>query len=156
MSAPHPRPYKRRMWDYKVADVSSIREFLMNIDCYFESGDLEPNLMVDKFTEIILSVVAENVPNRVITVNEKDPPWITKEVKTAVRRKHRDEKIRDEAIVLLLKLIYTNCLEKGVYPNLWEKANVPFHRFTKKKAVNKRKIIGQSRFYQSVASCLKK
>ena len=29
------------------------------------------------------------VPNRVITVNENDPPWITKEVKTAIRRKHR-------------------------------------------------------------------
>ena len=37
-------------------------------------------------------------------------------------------KICDEAIVLPLKLIYTNCLEKGVYPNLWKKANVlPIH-----------------------------
>ena len=44
-------PYKRRMWDYKVADVLSIRESLMNIDWYFEFGDLEPNRMVDKFTE---------------------------------------------------------------------------------------------------------
>ena len=76
------------MSDYKVADVSSIRESLMNIDWYFEFGDLEPNLMVDKFTEIILSIIADNVPNRVITVNEKDPPWITKEVKTAIRHKH--------------------------------------------------------------------
>ena len=25
----------------------------------------------------------------VIIVNEKDPPWMTKEVKTAIRRKHR-------------------------------------------------------------------
>ena len=37
-------------------------------------------------------------------------------------------KICDEAIVLPLKLIYTTFLEKGVYPNLWEKANVlPIH-----------------------------
>ena len=33
-------------------------------------------------------------------------------------------KVCDEAIVLPLKLICTNCLEKGVYPNLWKKANV--------------------------------
>ena len=33
-------------------------------------------------------------------------------------------KICVEAIVLPLKLIYTNCLEKGVCPNLWKKANV--------------------------------
>ena len=38
-------------------------------------------------------------------------------------------KICDGAIVFLLKLIYTNCLEKGVYLNLWEKANVlPIHK----------------------------
>ena len=43
-------------------------------------------------------------------------------------------KICDEAILLPLKLIYTNCLEKGVYRNLWKKANIlPIH---KKKAVN--------------------
>ena len=77
------------MWDYKVADVLPIRESLMNIDWYLEFGDLEPNVMVDKFTEIILSIIAENVPDTVITVNEKDPPWITNEVKTAIRRKHR-------------------------------------------------------------------
>ena len=86
VTIPHPPPYKRRMWDYKVADVLSIRESLMNIDWYLEFGDL---VMVDKFTEIILSIIAENIPNLVITVNEKDPPWKTKEIKTVIRRKHR-------------------------------------------------------------------
>ena len=80
------------MWDYKVDDVLPIRESLMNIDWYLEFGDLKLNVMVNKFTEIILSIIAENVPNRVITVNEKDPPWITKKVKTAIRRKHRIHK----------------------------------------------------------------
>ena len=74
VSIPHPPPYKRRMRDYKVADVLPIRESLMNIDWYLEFGGHEPNVMVDKFTEVILSIIAENVPNRVITVNEKDHP----------------------------------------------------------------------------------
>ena len=81
VSVPHPPPYKQRMWDYKVADVLPICESLRNINWYLEFGDLEPTVMVDKFTEIILSIIAENVPNRVITVNEKDPLWITKEIK---------------------------------------------------------------------------
>ena len=109
VSVPHPPPYKRRMWDYKVADVSSIRESLMNIDRYFEFGDLEPNLMVEKFTEIILSIIAENVPNRVITINEKDPPWITKEVKTAIRRKHR---------------IYNKYIKRGSKQEDWEQVRI--------------------------------
>ena len=38
-------------------------------------------------------------------------------------------RICDEAVVLPLKLIYTDCLEKGVYPKLREKANVlPIHK----------------------------
>ena len=68
MSVPHPLPYKRRMWDYKVVDVSSICQSVMNIDWHFEFGDLEPNLIVDKFTEIILRIITQNVRNRVITV----------------------------------------------------------------------------------------
>ena len=44
-------------------------------------------------------------------------------------------KICDEAIVLPLKLIYTNCLEKGVNPNLWKRANVSTDS-QKKKAAN--------------------
>ena len=76
------------MWGYKVADVLPIHESLMSIDWYLEFCDLQSNIMVDKFTEIILSIIAKNVPNRVITVNGKDPPWITKEITTAIRCKH--------------------------------------------------------------------
>ena len=61
--------------------------------------------MVEKFTEIILSIIAVNVPNRDITINEKDPPWITKEVKTAIRRKHR---------------IYNKYIKRGSKQEDWE------------------------------------
>ena len=38
-------------------------------------------------------------------------------------------RICDEASVLPLKHIHTNCLKKGVYPNLWKKANIlPIHK----------------------------
>ena len=46
-------------------------------------------------------------------------------------------KICDKAIALPLKLIYTNCLEKGVYPNLWKKANVlPIHKKESRQLMN--------------------
>ena len=109
VSVPHPPPYKRRMWDYKLADVLPIRESLMNIDCYLEFGYLEPNVMVDKFTEVIFSIIAENVPNRVTTVNESDPPWITKEIKPAIRRKHR---------------IYNKYLKRGSKQEDWEQVRI--------------------------------
>ena len=109
VSVPHPPPYKRRLWDHKIADDLSIRKSLMNIDQYLEFSDLEPNVMVDKFTEIILSIIAESVPNRVISVNEKDPIWITKEVKTAIKRKHR---------------IYNKYIKGGSKQEDWEQVGI--------------------------------
>ena len=49
-------------------------------------------------------------------------------------------RICDEAIVLPLKLIYTNCLEKGVYPNLWQKANERFTDSQKRKPSTSEKL----------------
>ena len=45
--------------------------------------------MVDIFTDTLFSVISSNIPNKVIKCNDKDPPWITPEVKTAIKRKHR-------------------------------------------------------------------
>ena len=65
--------------------------------------------MVDKFTKIILSIIAENVPNRVINVNVKDPPCITKEVKTAIRSKHH---------------IYNKYIKRGSKQEDWEQVRI--------------------------------
>ena len=68
----------------------------MNIDWDFELGNLQPDLMVDKFTEI-----------KLMQHYEKDPPWISM------------LNICDEAIVLSSKVS-----RKGVYFNLWKKASM--------------------------------
>ena len=153
VSVPHPPPYKRRMWDYKVADVLPIHESLMNIDWDLEFGDLEPNVMADKFTEIILSIIAENGLNRVITVNERDPPWITKEIKTAIRCKH---------------CIYNKYIKRGSKQEDWEQVRIVRNQTThliddaKKnyfKSLGKNLTdpnTGIKAYWQSIKKCLNK
>ena len=41
------------------------------------------------FTQILVSTVTKNIPNKVIKIENKDPPWITPGLKTAIKRKHR-------------------------------------------------------------------
>ena len=45
--------------------------------------------MADIFTNITFSILSENIPSKIIKCNDKDPPWITNELKTAIKRKHR-------------------------------------------------------------------
>ena len=45
--------------------------------------------MVDIFTDTLFSVFSSHIPNEIITCNDKDPPWITPELKSAIRRRHR-------------------------------------------------------------------
>ena len=45
--------------------------------------------MTQIFSENFLDVMSRNIPNKVITCNDKDAPWITNEVKTAIKRNAR-------------------------------------------------------------------
>ena len=55
--------------------------------------DLLYNLNVNEkslvFTAVFLGIVAKHISNKVITINEKDAPWVTSEVKTAITRNSR-------------------------------------------------------------------
>ena len=44
---------------------------------------------MSEFTSTIMGVMSRFIPNKIITCNDKDPPWITPEIKTAIKRKHR-------------------------------------------------------------------
>ena len=46
-------------------------------------------MMTETFTKTVLEIIKSTIPNKIITCNDKDPPWTTPEVKTAIKRKHR-------------------------------------------------------------------
>ena len=89
MSTPAPPPYKRTIWDYAKADIQSIRETINGIDWDSRLMGLESNEMSEVFTETIYSLLSSEIPNRVVKCNDKDAPWVTADVKTAIRQKHR-------------------------------------------------------------------
>ena len=88
-SVPSPPPYKRKIWEYQKANVPRITDELSNLNWFalFENKSVDE--MVSVFTNYFLSIMSNNIPNKVITVNDKDAPWITPEVKTALRKNYR-------------------------------------------------------------------
>ena len=89
ISLPPPPPYKRTVWEYGKANVAKIKADLNAVDWKTLFTGLGSEDMADIFTNITYSILSENIPNKVIKCNDKDPPWITSELKTAIKRKHR-------------------------------------------------------------------
>ena len=86
---PCPPPYKRKVWLYKSAKTDSIREELSNTDWHTLFNSLDVNEMSLVFTDVVLSIFSKHIDNKIITINNKDAPWITPTVKSAIRRNTR-------------------------------------------------------------------
>ena len=59
------------------------------IDWLSKFSEMGPEEMTTAFTNEIYSMVSAYIPNKVVKFNDKDPPWITNAVKTAIKSKKR-------------------------------------------------------------------
>ena len=78
LHVPCPPPYKRKIWEYNKTAVNKICSELSLINW----NNLFSKLNVDQMSN-------RNVPNKTISCNEKDAPWITEKVKIAIKRNCR-------------------------------------------------------------------
>ena len=63
-----------------------IRDLINDIDWQSRFVGLGSNEMTELFTGTIFAILSANIPNKVIQCNDKDSPWITPELKTAIKR----------------------------------------------------------------------
>ena len=82
-------PYKRNILKYDQADVPSIKNNIGSIDWAELFAGKNVNDMVSILTDRLLRIMSDSIPNKVITVNDKDAPWVTPKVKRAIRRNRR-------------------------------------------------------------------
>ena len=90
---PPPPPFERQIWDYESANVPLIRRAIMNFpwEFHFRLND-DPNWQVKTFTSILLDIMSNFIPSKLITINSKDPPWVTKSLKRMLSRQNRQYK----------------------------------------------------------------
>ena len=82
---PFPPSYKRKVWDFSRANTVAIERAInmVNWDVLFQGLDI--NGRVSLLTETIPNIFSNFVPNKVITVKNKDSVWMTPEVKNVLR-----------------------------------------------------------------------
>ena len=83
-------PSERKTWYYHRANTAAIQRCFTNFP-WVQHFNLNPdvNWQVKSFTEIFLNIMNNYVPNEVKRFVPRDPPWISKQLKTLLRRKNR-------------------------------------------------------------------
>ena len=89
VSLPSLPPYERKIWDYSKTDVPMIIESVNKIDWAACFDGLNPTEMIEIFTNSLSEIFSEYIPNKIVKFDDRDPPWMKQELKTAIRRKHR-------------------------------------------------------------------
>ena len=87
---PPPLPFQRKIWHYNRADSAAIKRSMINFPWQQHLNiNTDTNWQVKTFTEIFLNIMSNFIPNEIKTFVPRDPPWITKPLKTMLKRKNR-------------------------------------------------------------------
>ena len=89
MNIPSPPPYTRRLWEYKKANIGLIRSSLASIPWQNIFNNMSPDQMTETFNSKVLDIMTSLIPNKLVTIRDSDAPWVTPEVKTALRKNKR-------------------------------------------------------------------
>ena len=85
ISIPYPPPYNRTLWDYAKSNDRAIKIAISSVDWVSLFDGLDTDQMTELFTNEIYSIMSVHIPNKVVKCNDKDPPWMTQELKTAIK-----------------------------------------------------------------------
>ncbi|VDI55735.1 Hypothetical predicted protein [Mytilus galloprovincialis] len=82
--------FSRRVWDYKSADFNSLNTALLNapFDSAYEIFD-DVNDIASYTSDLITSACSEFIPNKIVTIRHRDKPWMSNEVRRAIRKRDR-------------------------------------------------------------------
>ena len=81
----YPPPYERVVWNYDKANIGLISRAINEFD--WENCFLHKNIdeQLRLFNVTLMNILKNFIPNKVITCDDRDPPWLNEEVKNLIR-----------------------------------------------------------------------
>ena len=83
----YPPPYQRHVWDFKRANIDSIRKAIKMIDWHFMLLNKNVHEQVYTFNTTMMNIFSNYIPSKYITVDDKDPPWMMGAIKNKINLK---------------------------------------------------------------------
>ena len=84
-----PPPYKREVWHFEEAGADLIKRSIESFNWEKSFADLEIDQQVDLLTSTLLNIFHNFIPHETVNCKDKNPPWITKKIKSSLQRKNR-------------------------------------------------------------------
>ena len=97
---PPPPPYERKIWHYRRANSAAIQRSMINFP-WLQHFNLNPdiNWQVKTFIEIVLNIMSNFIPNEVQRFVPRNPPWISKHLKSTLNKKIDFSKIIKNMVI---------------------------------------------------------
>ena len=87
---PPPPPFEREIWYYHRANRDLLKRCMSNFPWEQHLNlNRNPDWQAKEFTNILLNIVSNFIPHEVKKILPRDNPWITKPLKTMIKRKNR-------------------------------------------------------------------
>ena len=80
----YPPPYEREVWHYQNADINAIKKAIKGFSWERAFENLSVDEKVSLFNRTIKNILSNYIPHEIITIDDRDPPWINEKVKSLI------------------------------------------------------------------------
>ena len=80
--------YEREIWHYEKANVDHIRRSIDEISWERCFAKTSVNNRVHMFNKTIKNIISNYIPHETIICDDRDPPWINKDIKQLILDKN--------------------------------------------------------------------
>ena len=84
----YPPPYEREVWHYQKANSENIRKAINEFPWERRFSNSDDDEKVYLFNKTIKNIVYNYIPHETIICNDRDPPWINKNIKKFINDKN--------------------------------------------------------------------
>ena len=83
----YPPPYERLVWNFKKSNNDVIRKAIELVNWNFLFSNKSVHEQVTIFNQTLMNIFSNYIPNKLITVDDKDPPWMNESIKKNIMAK---------------------------------------------------------------------
>ena len=95
-----PTPFARKIWHFNRANTVAIKKNMTSFPWIQHlSLNTNPNWQVKTFTDVLLNIMSNFVPNETKRLVPRDPSWINKPLKSMLYKSYKRHGYREEGKV---------------------------------------------------------